>query len=312
MAMKWNSKVLLAKVETTYGTDAAPTGALNAILATDVRLSPMEGSEAKRNLELPYMGAQPSIPTELHRKLAFRVEFSPSGTKGTAPPWGVLLRGCGVAETITAGASVAYNPVSNGHESITIYLWIASTLYKLVGTRGTATFKITAQGIPYIEFEFTGLFTVPTETVQATPTLASQIARKPKVSTSANTPVFTIGATALVMRSFTLALGNEVQTRFLVGSESVLITDHAESLNATVEAVPLTTLDPFTLASDATTSAVALTHGTVAGSIAALAIPAAQMLALQSIENQQNVKEWPLRMVPLPVSGNDQWVLTLT
>lgn len=312
MPLKWKSKVLLAKIETTYGTDATPTGATNAILATEVRLTPMEGQDVSRNLEMPYMAAQATIPTELHAKLAFRAELTPSGTAGTPPPWGVLMRGCALAETVEAGTSVIYNPVSNGHESLTLYLWIDSTLYKLKGARGTCVLRVNAQNIPYLEFEFTGLWTLPSETPQATPSLAAQIARKPKVGTTANTPVFTFAGTPLVMRSFSLNFGNAVETRFLIGSENVLITDKAETIETTVEAVPLTTLNPFQLAAQQTTGALALTHGTTAGSIAALAVPAAQMQRPQSLENQQNIKEWPLRMVPLPVTGNDQWTLTLT
>jgi hypothetical protein len=312
MPLKWKSKVLLAKVETAYGTDPTPTGELNAILATEVRLTPMEGQDVSRDLELPYLGAQRTIPTELHQKLSFRVELTPSGTAGTAPPWGVLLRGCACAEVIEADTSVAYNPVSDGHESLTLYLWIDSTLYKMTGTRGTVVMRVNAQGIVYLEFDFTGLFTLPSETPQVTPALTAQIARKPKVATTANTPVFTINGTSMVMRSFSLNFGNQVDTRFLIGSESVVITDKMETIETTVEALPLTTLNPFSLAFEQTTGAVALTHGTGAGLIAALAIPAAQMQRPQSLENQQNIKEWPLRMVPLPTSGNDQWTLTLT
>lgn len=312
MPLKWKSKVLLAKIETAYGTDPTPTGALNAILATEVRLTPMEGQDVSRNLELPYLGAQPSIPTELHARLAFRVELTPSGTPGTPPAWGVLMRGCAIAEVITPTTSVAYNPVTDAHEALTLYLWISNTQYRLVGARGTCTLRVTAQGIPYLEFEFTGLFRKPTEVPQVSPTLTSQLANKPKVGTTANTPVFTYNAVPLVMRSFALNFGNAVETRFLIGSESVLITDKAETIETTVEAVPLTTLDPFTLAESQTAAALALTHGTAAGFIAALTVPAAQMQRPQSLENQQNIKEWPLRMVPLPVTGNDQWVLTLT
>jgi hypothetical protein len=309
---KWKSKILLAKVETTYGTDPTPTAALNAILATEVRLSPMEGQDVSRDLETPYLGAQPSIPAELHRRLAFRVELTPSGAPGTAPAWGVLMRGCAMAEVITATTSVAYNPVSDAHESLTFYLWIGSTQYKLVGARGNCTLRVTAQGIVYLEFEFTGLWVAAAEVVRPTPALTAQLANKPKVASTANTPVFTYNAVPLVMRSFMLNFGNAVETRFLIGSESVLITDKAETIETRVEAVPLTTLDPYALAVAQTAEELVLTHGTVAGFIASLTVPAAQMQRTQSLENQQNIVEWPLRMVPLPVSGNDQFVLTLT
>lgn len=312
MPLNWKSKVLLAKTETVYGTDSAPTGAANAILATDIRLSPMEGQDVSRNLEYPYLGAQATVPTELHAKLAFRVEMTPSGTRGTAPAWGVLLRACGCAQVFVAATSVTYNPVTSAHESVTIHLWIDGTQYKMLGARGTCVMRVNAQGIPYLEFEFTGLWTVAVDAAQPTATIASQLTNKPVVATSVNTPAFSFNAVPLVMRSFALNLGNQVETRFLVRSESILITDRAETIEATVEAVPLATLNPYALARDQTTGALTLTHGTVAGKIATIAVPAAQLQRPSGLENQQNIVEWPLRMVPIPVSGNDQWTLALT
>lgn len=312
MAQKWKSKVLLAKIETAYGTDVIPTGAANAILATNVSLTPMEGQDTSRDLELPYLGAQGTIPTSLNAKLSFKVELTPSGTTGTPPAWGVLLRACGVAETVTAATSVVYNPVTDDHESITLYQWIDRALYKLLGARGTCVMRVTAQGVVYLEFEFTGLWTLATETAQDTPAIAAQLNARPIVATSANMPTFTIGGTTFVMRSFALNFGNTVEGRFLIGSESILITDRAETIETTVEAVGLDTFNPFQLARDQVSSEIELVHGTVAGKIATIACPAAQMQRPQSLENQQNIVEWPLRMVPLPVSGNDQWTLTLT
>lgn len=310
MPIKWASKILLAKVETLYGSDPAPTGVANAILAVDVKLTPMEGNDVNREVELPHLGAQGTIPAELHAKLAYKIELAPSGAAGVAPAWGVLLRGCAVAETISAGVSVTYNPVSDGHESLTQYLWIGDTLYKLSGCRGTCTFRIPAQGIPYLEFEFTGLFTQPAEAARVTPDLVAF--QKPQLAASANTPVFTLGATPFVMRSFALSLGNQVEKRFLIGAEAVLITDRAETVETTVEALPLTAFNPFSLAASQAAVAVNLVHGVGAGKIATLNMPTAQMQRPQGLENSQNIKEWPLRLVPLPGTGNDQWTLTLT
>jgi hypothetical protein len=310
MAIKWRTKILLAKIETSYGVDAAPTGVLNAILATDVTLTPMEGSDISRGLELPHLGAQATIPAELHQKLTFKVEMAASGTAGTAPAWGALLRGCAVAQVVSAGTSVTYNPVSEAHESLTLHLWIGDTRYVLKGARGTAKIMIGAQAIPYLEFSFTGLFSLPAETARVTPTLSGF--QKPLLATSTNTPVFTLDATSFVLRSLALDLGNQIENRFLIGSESVLITEKAETIEAKVEAVALTTFNPFSKASTQASVALALTHGTVAGQRLALAVPTAQMQRPQGLENAQNILEWPLRLVPLPGAGNDQWTLTLT
>ncbi|MFN4191815.1 MAG: phage tail tube protein [Tabrizicola sp.] len=307
----WDSKILLFKIETTYGVDAAPTAADNAVLATNVKFQPMEGTDVSRNLELPYLGAQGTIPNELHAKISFDVELAPSGTPGVAPAWGPLLRACGVAQVVNAGISVVYNPISTGHESGTMHLWIDSTRYVARGMRGTAKLELNAQGIGYLKFELTGLFVAPGELARPSPVNLTAF-QKPQVATTANTPTFTIGGTAFVMRSFELDLKNQVEPRFLVGAEAILITQREDMIKTVVEAQPLSVFNPFVKALNQTADAITLVHGTGAGRVSTLSVQAAQMQRLQGLENAQKIKEWPLSLMPLPVVGNDQWTLTLT
>lgn len=308
--LKWKNKILLFKIEDTYGTDAAPDGAANAVLAQDVQIKPMEGSDVSRDLETPYFAAEATIPTELQSELTFDVELAPSGVAGTAPGWGPILRACGMAETITPGTSVVYNPITDGPESATTYLYIDSTLYALIGARGSVKLDVQAQGVPKLKFMFKGLFVEPTEAVRPTAVFTNW--QKPQLATHAQTPVFTIGGTALVMRSFMMDLANQIEGRFLIGKEAIEITDRAEAIETTVEAQPLTAFNPFQMALDQTGVAISLQHGTGAGKIATLDVPAAQMQRPQGLSNAQNIKEWPLRLVPLPTAGNDQFTLTLT
>jgi hypothetical protein len=309
-AKYWKQKVLLAKIEATYATDPTLTGLANAILATDVKLQPMEGEDVSRNLEQPYMGAQEMIPAALRSVLTFSTELAGSGAAGTAPSWGPLARGCALAEVIEATVSVTYSPVSASHESVWFKLWIDGTLHSIKGARGTAELTLDAQGIPKINWTFTGLWLPPTDTANAVPTLTGF--QEPLIATMANTPTFTVNAVALVLRSFKLALGNDVQPRLLVGKEQIIVVDRAETLSAQVEAVPLATLDPFALANARTRVAVSLIHGTVAGNIVTVAAPTSQVKRMTGYENNQNILEWPLGFVPLPDAGNDQYSLVLT
>ena len=65
---RWRKLAILAKIEATYGSDAAPT-APNAIIATNVNFTPIEGDEVSRDLILPYLNGQseskPEDPFEL-------------------------------------------------------------------------------------------------------------------------------------------------------------------------------------------------------------------------------------------------------
>jgi hypothetical protein len=308
-AIFWNSKYLLAKTEVTYGVDAAPTPAANAILAKDVGFNPMEGVDIDRALERPYFGGQATTPAELHAKLSFKVELAPSGAAGTPPAWGPLLRACGVAQTINAGTSVVYNPITLNPDSLTIHFWYGNTRHVLLGARGTFKLTIGAQQIPYLEFVFTGLWQQASEQVRGNPTF-TQLA--PQAGSTANTPTFTINGVAQIMRSFMLDVKNAVEGRFLIGAEAILITGRGESIECTVEATQLTTFNPFALANAQTLMPINLVHGTGAGKIATLAVPLAQMQRPQGLTPAQDIVEWPLRMAPIPNLGNDQWTLTLT
>ncbi|MEQ3671490.1 MAG: phage tail tube protein [Pseudophaeobacter sp.] len=305
----WKDKRLLFGIEATYGVDPGPTGAANAILAQEVTLKPMEGQDQERDLEQPGMGANGSIPTEVHSTLSFTTDLSASGAAGTAPAWGPLLRACGVAETITPATSVAYTPVGKDHEAGTFHLNISGTRYVIRGARGKAELMLDAQATPKIKFDFTGLFTLPTDVAAPAVDLVSWV--EPLVVSHQNTPTFTIDGVGFVMKTAKLNLGNKVETRFLVGAERVLIVDKSELFETTVEAKPLADYNPFQKALSMTQVPVELVHGTQAGKIVTLNLPTAQMQR-PSLSQSQDIKEWPLSLVPRPATENAQWSLILT
>lgn len=305
----WKSKTVLAKMEATYGADPTPTGAANAILASDVTFNPMEGDWVKRNYERRHFGAKPGLGTAFRAVLTLSVELVGSGTAGIAPAWAPLLRACGVAQTVTVDTKVEYVPITDSPESATLYFDVDGTLHKMLGTRGNAVFKVDANGIPMVTFTLTSLFTLPEEAAKPTPDYSAFQA--PQAANKANTPTFTIGALPFVMRSFELDMANDVQPRMLVGQEAIRIVDRDETLRLQVEAVPVSTYSPFAIARAGTLQAIQLVHGTGAGRIATFDLPSAQQ-QLPSYQEQQGILEWPLTFSPQPVSGDDQWKLTLT
>ncbi len=304
------NKVVLFRIEATYGTDPTPVVATDAVLATDFTLSPMEGEDVDRNLDFAYLAGQPTIPAGLFRKLSFKVELEPSGTAGTAPAWGPLMRACGISQTIAAGVSVTYAPVPIPVDSATLWFQIGLTRFRLLGSRGTVKLSFTAAGLAYLEFEFTGLYSAPAEAAALVPVLTAF--RTPRVVSRANTPTFTLDGVSVPMRSFALDVGNQVEPRFLVNLEEVIIVDRKDAVEMTIEAVPLTTLNPFALAEATTQVPVSLVHGVGAGRIATLSIPTMQLMRPAGLEKQQGVVEWPLRGVALGTTGANQWSLVLT
>lgn len=307
-------QLMTAKIETVYGTDSAPTGAVNAILAQNVKWSPFEATEVQRQHARPVQGARPSMLVGKHAKVTFEVELKGSGTAGTPPAFGVFLRACKCAEVIVAATSVTYNPVSSGHESISIYFYVDGILFKMTGARGTWQLKLGVNSIPVIEFSMTGLFTQPSAVAVPAPTYGTQLSLDPQVATSANTPTFSIGAyAAAVLRDYKFMAGNDVKPRFLIRLESVVIPASDERLEFQIAAVPLATFNPYAIAAAETKQAVSLVHGVGAGKIATLNIPNFQLLNPAGLESVDGVVEHPLRGKCLPgTAGNDQFTLAFT
>lgn len=310
MAKFWRKKVILFKVETAYGTDAVPTGAVNAIKAKNVRLTPMEGTDVDLGHEQPFLGNQGSAIADLHANLTFEVDLVGSGTAGQAPAFGPLLLACGCAETTVADTSVTYNPISANMDAGTSYINIDGLLFVSTGMRGTFDLVVNASGVPVLQFNMTGLYVPPSDSPAPTPDYSTW--PDPKVASNQNTPVFQIDGADLIMRSFKLTMGNEVSPRFLIGHEEVVISDRAEMIETQIETPDLATFNPYALAEQQTRVSLTLTHEAQAGRVATLAVPSAQMQRPDAPTDAQGIVESPLRLKPLPVTGNDQWTLTFT
>lgn len=255
-------RTILAKIETTYGTDPTPTGSANAILVRNMTITPLNAEMVSRDLVRPYLGNSEMLVAAKHVAIEFEVEMAGSGTAGTAPAYGPLLRACGLAET-DGVSDVTYTPVSSGFESVTLYHNVDGILHKITGARGNAEFTINARAIPVIKFTMTGVYNAPSDA--ALPSVDYTAFKTPLAANSSNTTGFALLSYAGVLESLSLTLGNAVSYRSLIGSESVLITDRAVSGTAVFEAPLTATKDFFAAALSSTLGSLAITHGTVAG-----------------------------------------------
>ncbi len=312
--MLWDLQLITAKEETTYGTDSAPTGAANAILAQNVKLTPMAATEVTRQHARPFQGARPALLVGKHMKITFEVEAKGSGTAGTTPGFGVLLRSCKMAEVIVAATSVTYSPVSSNHKSCSLYFYIDGILFKIIGARGDWKYKLNADGIVVIEFTFTGLFTKPSSVAVPAPTWGTQMTQIPQEATTETVPTFSIGAFGTGgLRSLTFSAGNEVKYRNIVRRRQVIIPGSDETLEFQIEAEALATFDPFALADAGTPQAVTIVHGIGAGKIVTLSVPRLQILNPGDLTQQDGILEYALRGKCLPSdTGNDQFTLAFT
>jgi hypothetical protein len=201
-----NREVILAKLESTYNADPTPAAGSDAVLVE----SPSWTNEGARMIERANvkatLGKDQSIFAGSLKAVSFEMEIKGSGSAGTPPEMGPLLRGCGLGETIVASTSVTYAPVSTAQESITIYYYADGMLHKLTGCRGNVSFSMEAGGAGKASFSFTGHNAGVTDAAMVTPSYDSTVPA-PVI----NVP-FTIGGYASVINSLSVDLSNGLAT----------------------------------------------------------------------------------------------------
>jgi hypothetical protein len=306
---KMRKMAILAKIETVYGTDVVPTGAANAMVAGNVELTPLNGDVVERNNIQPYFGNNGAIQATFFGKAKFEVELAGAGAAGTVPKWGVLLRGCAASETVNAGVSVTYAPVSSALESLTLYGNIDGINHVMPGAVGECKAVINAKGKPALQFEFTGLFSPLTDTVL--PAVVYTGWTKPVAVNKVNTTC-SLFATPVAMNSFELAFGNQVTKRDLVGVDTAEIIDRKSAGSIVFENTPIATKDWVTLAKTTTLGALALVHGTVAGNIVEVNSAAGCEISKPTYSNVDGVQMMNLQTRFIPSSaGNDEWSIVV-
>jgi hypothetical protein len=306
MPRLFRKMAILAKIETTYGVSSVPA-AINAMVGKNVTFTPLEAEEVSRDLMLPYLGNQGVILTGKHAKLEFDIEMAGAGAAGTAPKYGPLIRCCGFSETTSAGVSVTYAIAESGVASATIFFEIDGVRHIMLGVRGTLSVNVTPKGIPFYRFSVTGM--LGTITDQALTAVTTAGWTTPVEASSANTTMSLHGWSSIA-ESLTIDLGNTVVPRFLIGSESVIISDRKATGQAVVEATSLATIDWFARAIARTRGALALAHGKTAGNIVEIACPALEIGKITQGQTD-GILNYTLPLAACPVNGMDELVITV-
>ena len=308
--INFSKKLILAKTETAYGSDAAPE-AVHALRVSDVEISPLAGDTAELNLERDYHGANRQVQVKSHQTLNFSVPLAGSGVAGEVPGWGVLMRACGMAETITENTSVEYTPLTGGEESASLYFYLDNQLHKLIGARGTWQLELAANDFPKLTFNFTGTYADPSEI--AAPMGAPEGFATALVASRANTPIVSLhGQDGHGLASFSYDHASEVTHRALVNAaEEVVITGRNPSGSITIDAPSVAVKNYFDTARQGTEGALRIVHGTVAGNIVELDAPAVQVNS-PAYSDDSGIAQLQLTLGVLPQNGNDEIRITVS
>lgn len=303
---RWRKLAMLHKLEATYGVDAAPLAA-NAILGTNVTFTPLEGQDVSRDLLLPYMGNQGMVLAGTYARLEYDVEIAGSGTAGTPPKIGSLLRAAGMAETITATTKVDYSIVEDDIESGSHYFISDGVQHVLLGAQVNIAPSYAPSAIPRIRISVLGLLGTITD-VANMPVVTQAGWPTPVPVSKANTQMSLHGWNAIA-ESLSLDLGNTLTPRFLIGSENILISDRSSTGTAVVEGKSLAEINWFDRAMKRTRGPLSIVHGTVPGNIVEITAPAVEIG--RPTQGQTNgIANYSLPLALVPTLGMDEMKLT--
>lgn len=307
---------ILFKQEVTYGIDPVPTGTVNALLVSNLSITPFNAQNVDRDIIRPYLGASEQLVGTKYVQMGFDIELSGAGTVATAPAWGPVLMACGFAETLTATFRTDYTPISTAFTSATMYYHDDGLMHKATGCRGNVVFKLGINQRPVMSFNFTGLYNTPT--VVSNPSVTLTAFKVPQVITDANTGDITLGCThttgtaplltagtVFPSQGIEIDMGNKVDFNALLGGETVDLTQRSVTakvmfdLDATQEAAAYAAVETNALTS------IGLQHGTVANQKMLIFMPSVQRLNPSKGEtNGKRLAGFDLRAVP--IVGNDE------
>ena len=302
---------ILAKAESSYGSDPTPTGSANYVQVIDLNIEPIVSDEVSRDLIRPYMGNYEVIPANTRVNVTFDVEMAGSGSAGTAPKYGAILKACGLSETVVSSTSVTYAPVTTPSDSVTLFVNYDGIRHKVTGARGTFSINCEVNNIPRISFSLTGIFNAPTDTALPTVTVSNQAS--PLIFKNGSTSNFAIFGFAAALQSWNLDFNNEVIYRELVGgTKEVLITDRRPSGTAVIESPALSAHNFFTDYTGTSTGTNTWLHGTVAGNKVTVSCPQTD-LGQPTYEESDGITMLSLPFMATPTaSANNEFSLVYT
>jgi len=311
---------ILFKQEVNYGADPTPTGAANAMLVSNLSITPFSAQNVDRDIIRPYLGGSEQLVGPRFVQLGFDIEIAGKGTVATAPNWGPVLMACGFAETLEATYRADYTPISTAFTSGTIYWHDDGLRHVATGCRGNVVFKMGVGQRPVMSFTFTGLYATPS--AQSNPTVTLTGFKTPQVVIDVNTGDITLGATfattgapaldsgtPFTSQGVEIDMGNQVDFTALLGGETVELTQRNVTAKTTFDLTAAQEVTAYTAVEATTLISLGLLHGTIANEKTIIFCASGQRINPTKADvGGKRMVAFDWRM--LPTTGNDEIRIT--
>jgi len=274
---------LAAKAEGTEGSAETLAGA-DAFLAMNVSFKPEIEMHPRDNVSASLSNFS-QVPGARKATMEFDVEVKGSGTAGTAPALGKLLKACGFGETVVAATSVTYKPASTGIGSMSLAVYNDGVRYGIFGARGNVSLKLEKGKPGMLHFVFTGADFTVTDVAM----LSSAVSYETTVPKPFLAATMTIDAYAALVGSMEINMNNEIALRPDVnaasGYKSAVITGRKPTLSIDPEMVTVATYDFYGKWRSGSEGALTLALTGSAGNICTITAPKVQYTGVKAADN---------------------------
>lgn len=302
--------LILAKLESVYGTDPTPTAADNAILTLDADVKETF-EQAPRDTQVATLTRQPLVGAKRYAEVTMQVEFSGSGAAGTAPRIGTLLQACSMSETVVSGTSVTYKPTSSSQKSITLYVYKDGVMHEVNGAMGT--FKVTnvAGSQSLFDFTFKGIYNTAVDDANPSATYDTNVDSPPLCVSAA----LTYNSTSFYVNETTLDIQNNVAMRPSINAATAIAGFFVSDRN------PIGTFDPeaesvstYDFNADVLGGGEELTYnvGSVAGNKYTLTVPKFNITDLAYADRESVLVKSVTGQCAYDSAGDDEFEIVCT
>jgi hypothetical protein len=310
--IKSRRAVVAAKIESVVGTAETLAAADANFLIMDPKFNADIPMFDRKNLDQSISPFAP-IPGAQKATLTFKVENKGSGTAGTAPAIGKLMKACGMGETLVAVTSATYAPISTAFPSVTIALYKDGLKKQIRGARGTFKFSTKVGEPMMVEFTFEGVYDGVSDVAILTGTGIETTIPVPFL----NVASFTAVGYASKISHIAIDLGNKLEMRSDIakaeGFIACLITDRDPKGSMDPEEELVATDDRYLKWKAGTSGTIVLPVGATAGNICTITAPKAMYTKLaEGDRGGLAVLAADFRLVRSAAAGNDELVLAYT
>ncbi len=312
MGISKREQAIYARVETTPGTYLAPAGA-DILQVSNLQANPAENLRwIDRTIIRSSLNPSKGVYGGALFGLQFDIELKGSGTAGTAPRLGRVLRACGLQETVVASTSVTYRPQStlSLHDSLSIGFKQGGIYRTLKGCRGTFSLAMKTGEIALATVKLLGRVNTETDAAAPSPTEETTI---PPPFLSAT---FQVGGFAAPIESMALDVSNTMSIspnpNNSDGYGEIRVTARKTSLKLNPELETIATKDWIGLWRAGTTQAVQTgVIGGTAGNRWAVSAPNAYIMT-PAFGDREELLTVDLDLGAAESSGDDEFSIQFT